>query len=411
MPAEPTSATPRQGEDPSPATRWDIVAIALAAGIITGFQVGKVPPALPALRADLGLDLVTAGWVASIFNATGAVLGVAIGLLTDRMGPRRVLIGCISLLGLGSLLGGLAPGGTALLAARFLEGVGSIGTTVAAPKIIAAATRTSDHGRAFGIWGTYMPVGMALSMVAAPTLLTAWGWRGLWLINAAMIALFLVLLAWSIQPRRWPVAYAGSADFDWVGARATLTRSSPWLFGLCFGVYTVQWSAMMAWLPTFLIETLGHSTARASSLAALVVFANAIGNLAAAWAMHRGVPRWLLITLAFAAMGAAASGVFAADTPPAWKIPLALAFSTVGGLLPASVFAGAAAHAATASQVALASGFAIQGANLGSLVGPPTMALAVGAAGGWHGSSGLMLGAAVAGLILVFRIKLVDAHR
>ena len=42
-------------------TRWDIVAIAFAAGYMVGMQVGKVPPALPMLQAELDLSRVIAG--------------------------------------------------------------------------------------------------------------------------------------------------------------------------------------------------------------------------------------------------------------------------------------------------------------------------------------------------------------
>ena len=60
-------------------TRWDIVALALAAGYVVGFQVGKVPPALPLLQAELGLPRVIAGLIASSFYGVGAVFGVVGG--------------------------------------------------------------------------------------------------------------------------------------------------------------------------------------------------------------------------------------------------------------------------------------------------------------------------------------------
>ena len=125
----------------APPTRWDVVLMALGAGILAGFQVGKVPPALPVLRAALGFDLVTAGWLTSIYYAIGAVFAVAVGLLSDRAGPRRLMLAGVAFLGAGSLMGGLAGDGALLLVARFLEGFGFVGVTVTAPKLIAAAAR------------------------------------------------------------------------------------------------------------------------------------------------------------------------------------------------------------------------------------------------------------------------------
>jgi len=385
---------------PAAATRWDIVLMALGAGILAGFQVGKVPPALPVLRESLGLDLVSAGWLTSIYYAIGAAVAVAVGLLSDRVGPRRLMLAGVAFLGVGSLMGGLVSGSAWLLVARFVEGFGFVGITVTAPKLIATAARPRDHGLAFGIWGAYMPLGMAIAMLIAPALLDSIGWRGFWLVSAVLVALFMAALGWSLHPRRWPVAFDAQAP-DWPGVRETLVRAALWLFGLSFALYTLQWFAITAWLPTFLIETQGRSAAGAAIWGAMVVAANAFGNFAAAWLMHRRAPRWVLTGIAFCAMGGASAGIFLSGTPDDLKIVLAFVFSAVGGLLPAAAIAGAAAHAPRAAFVAMASGFVVQGAAIGSLLGPPVMAAAVEGLGGWAASWWVMLAVSGAGLGLV----------
>lgn len=391
----------------APPTRWDVVLMALGAGVLAGFQVGKVPPALPVPRSALGFDLVTAGWFTSIYYAIGAVFAVAVGLLSDRAGPRRLMLAGVAFLGAGSLMGGLAGDGALLLVARFLEGFGFVGVTVTAPKLIAAAARPRDHGLAFGIWGAYMPLGMAIAMLLAPALLAAVGWRGFWLASAALVALFMAALAWRLRPRCWPAAFESRA-LDRRGVRATLVRPALWLFGLCFALYTLQWFAIMSWLPTFLIETQGRTPAGAAVWGAAVVGVNALGNFAAAWLMHRRARRWVLIAVAFAVMGGAAAGVFLAGAPGGLKIALAFAFSAVGGLLPAAAIAGAAVHAPAAAFVAMASGFVVQGAALGSLLGPPVLAGAVEGLGGWAASWWLMPAVSLAGLALAATLARTD---
>ena len=86
--------------------------------------------------------------------------------------------------------------------------------------------------------------------------------------------------------------------------------------------------------------------------------------------------------------------------PNALRVPLALVFSAVGGLLPAAALAGAAAGAARAALVATASGSVVQGAALGSLLGPPVLAAAVAGLGGWAASWWVMLAVSGAGLCL-----------
>ena len=91
--------------------------------------------------------------------------------------------------------------------------------------------------------------------------------------------------------------------------------------------------------------------------------------------------------------------MFAPFAPDALRLPAAFLFSGLGGLLPAAALAGAAAQAAGPAQVAIAGGVAVQGANVGSLLGPPAMAFAVGLAG-WGGAYWLNLAAGALGLAL-----------
>ncbi len=73
-------------------TPWGHVFLYVGAGIVAAFQVGKAPPLLPAIRADLGIDLFLAGWILSTVNITGLFLGSAAGAVADRFGYRRLLL-------------------------------------------------------------------------------------------------------------------------------------------------------------------------------------------------------------------------------------------------------------------------------------------------------------------------------
>ncbi|MEQ9639876.1 MAG: MFS transporter [Alphaproteobacteria bacterium] len=385
-------------------TDWAAVAMALAAGIIVAMQVGKVPPALPMIRDDLGIDLVTAGWVASILNAIGACLGALAGALVYARRPRTAVLAGLALLLVGGVLGALSASGFWLLAARFVEGIGLLGAVVAAPRLIVASAAARDRGLAMGIWGAWMPAGMAIAMLVAAYWLDGHGWRGLWWLNAALVLAFLPAFAWFTRATAPPPARRG---VDWAGFRATCARPGPWLLGMIFGVYSLQWFAMMIWLPTLLIDEMKLTGPVAALLAAAVVATNVLGNLAAAAAMHRGVRRPWLIAAGYVAMAATAVGLYAPDAAVPLKLLLAFGFSLLSGLLPAATLAGTAAHAPSAGQVGAVNGIAVQGANLGNLLGPPAMAAVV-AAAGWSASYWVMLIGCAAGLGLTAWLALVE---
>ena len=377
----------------------------IASGVAASLHVGKVPPALPALREELGLGLVAGGWVASIFNLIGATLGIASGLAADRLGARRVLAAGLVFLVAGSVWGATADSSAALLASRVLSGLGLVTVAVAAPGIIVAVAPPRDHGLALGAWSIYMPTGMAIAMLSAPLVLPGLGWRGLWLILAGLTAVVLVIVLTATRgvsgrpstPRRI------SAD--------ALRRPGPWLLAAAFACYTVQFFAVTTWMPTFLVESHGSTRQSAALAGALVVAANIVGCLAGAWLLHREAARWKLLAITYLVMAPCAAGAFSAGLPPVLVVALAAIFSAVGGLLPAAVLAGTAVHAPSRDHVATVNGFVVQGSHVGVVVGPPVFAMFVAAFGSWEQGWILMAALGIAGLGVTAGIRAVELGR
>jgi len=391
-------------------TRWTIIVIAVAAGITVGFAVGKVPPAIAVISVDFALSKVTAGWLASIFFAFGAGFGMLTGMAGIRIGARKLLLTGLFILGIASFVGAWVVGGGMLLAMRVVEGVGFAAIVSAAPKIIFDAAEPKDRDLALGIWSTYMPAGMTIAMVVSSFLIEPLGWRGVWLISAGSGLAVAILVLVGMKNSQWPEQARTdiSTVFDWDSVRATLGSRALWLYSGAFILFTVQWFAIAAWLPTFLTETQGRLPMVAALLSALVVATNVAGNLIGAWLLHRGVARWLLLVAANLLMGVTGALILAGFIPDAAKIPLAIIFSTGSGVLPAAAFSGAAVHAPKPDLIAMASGLLAQGAAIGMLLGPPLMAIVVGGLGSWENAWWCMLICPVAGLVLTFGIFLIE---
>ena len=280
-------------------SRWDIVFLTLAAGIIAAVQVGKLPPAIPLLRAELGISLVTAGWAASLFNIAGALGGIFIGAQVEHFGIRRTILICLAILSLGAMIDALAPFAGWLMLGRGFVSLGFVGIAVTAPRLVAAAAALErHHGLALGLWSIYMPAGMALAMFLAPLLIPDLGWRGFWLICALAGIVFIPLYWAASTPNRWTSPPKSASRNVLRNIRISLNRPAPWIMAGCFALYSIQWLAVMVWLPTFLIERHGMSNGEAAMGTAVVVAVNILGNLTAGWLLHRGAARWLLIVIA-----------------------------------------------------------------------------------------------------------------
>ena len=308
---------------------------------------------------------------------------------------------------LSGVAGRVATSGTMLLGIRVFEGIGFATIVAAAPKITFDATRPADRDLALGIWSGYMPGGMALAMVVAPFLAEPLGWRAMWWLLTGLALLATVLAVVGTGQRRWPEQPRRDPDagFDWAaGARATLPVGALWLYGGAFLLFTVQWFAVAAWLPTFLIETQGRGPVSAALFSALVVGMNVTGNLIGGWLMHRRVPRYVLVGAANVIMAVTGMLILAGFVPDEAKIPLAIIFSTGSGILPAAGIRGRGCPCAQARS--RGHGQRLHGAGRRDRHAdrPPLMAVVVGGFGSWEAAWWCMLICPAIGLVLSVRL-------
>ena len=363
-------------------TRWGIVVLTVATGFLVAFQVGKMPVALTSIRSDLGLGIVAAGWAVSLLNLTTAVLGAPGGVISDRIGHRRLLLGSLALLAAGSALGAAAENAVVFLISRFVESLAVLGLLVSIPAFLFAAAAERHRGTTLAMWSARTPFGMALMIIATPLILTLTGWRGLWLVNAAIALIALVALTVVTRRAVRHTAVPRSQLTWWSSLRLVLVRPGPWVLAASFITYAAMWMAVMVWLPTFLTEVRGWTLAAAAWGTALVVVANVPSNLVCGHLAQRGVPTWILIAAPSLVMGVTGYGIFAPEVPDVLKLSLAVAFSLLGGFLPGAILVAVPRYAPSPDQIGAVNGVVVQGASFGHFIGPPVLAVLVSWSGG-----------------------------
>lgn len=389
-------------------TPWPLIALLVAAGVVAAFHVGKMPPSIPSIRAELDASLRQAGWLLSTINLVTALGGMAIALTADRFGHRRLVLLGTGLCAVASLFGAFAVDVELLLVTRVVEGLGFIAVTVAAPTLLLRICTPASQRITMAIWTTYMPAGAGTMMLIAAVILPVTSWRIVWLVaSAASILMLIALLVVGLRRRELdPVPVSHRPVLGEM--KEVASSGGPLAIALCFGAYSCCWFAVVGFLPTLQIDRLGFSTSTAAIVTALVAMVNVTGNLSAGWLLHHGVPRVFVIVGAAVTMSFCAAGVFVDGVPDILRLVLAGIYSAVIGVIPGSLFTAIPVHAPRPQLAGAATGLLMQGSNIGSLLGPPiTGALVAGA--GWPSAAWLTstaLGvAAAAGLFLHWREK------
>ncbi|WP_176157744.1 MFS transporter [Burkholderia multivorans] len=387
-----SSVTAPAAASPSRGYRAAVVNVVLAS-IVSALHVGKATIALPSLQQQFGGSLASLSAIMSVFPFVGVFGGIAAGLLVRRWGDRRLLIAGLVALGVASVAGAAADSFAVLLATRVAEGVGFVIVVVAAPAVLNRVTPPASRTVVFGLWSTFMPAGIALSMVVGPLL---GGWRSGWVAAAVLTFAAAAALPMTTSAGARDDAHAprvGAALRDVVASRATT------LLALAFATYNVQFFAAMTFLPVFLMQRLGVSVGAAGLIAAAIVASCVIGNLTAGWLLARGARPGIVMAATSVAIGAAGAGLFAAATPAPVAVALGFAFSAIAGLLPATILACAPMSVPSPSLAPLGIGWVVQGNYLGQVIGPLAIGTIVGALG-WSGGIALMIAAAFVGAAL-----------
>ncbi|MCJ8518002.1 MFS family permease [Pseudorhizobium tarimense] len=382
-------------------TCWSRVLIAVMGGAAAALHVGKVPPALPLLHEELGLDLVSAGWLMGLVSLMGSLLGLVVGRMADQLTHRCAMLLALSLLFVGSALGASSVGPWQLFASRIVESFGLILTVVAAPALITSATAPNDRGLAFAAWAGWLPVGVGAMMLASPLLLPTFGWRAAWIAAALATSVPLVaLLAASSDGRSGGTASATIVE----GATLTARLPTSWLLAGMFLLYSASFMSVFGFLPTMLIEDMGLTLARASLLTAFAVIANVPGNLLGGVLIRRGTPRWCLIVAAFSLLTLCAFVVFSPVLPLLLRYPAAILYAAAGGLLPAAIMSALPDYAARRDLVSTISGFVMQGTNIGQFLGPLLLATIV-SRFGWTTAPAYVAATGLLGVILAMTFR------
>jgi EmrB/QacA subfamily drug resistance transporter len=193
--------------------RWVLVVTVLGSALVM-LDGTVVNVALARIGADLGAGFTDLQWTVNAYTLTLAALILLGGSLGDRFGRRRMFLIGVIWFALASLLCGLAPNVSALVAARALQGIGGALLTPGSLAIISASFAGSDRAAAVGAWSGLGGVAGAVGPFLGGWLV-GWSWRAVFLINLP-VAVAVVLVAVRHVPESRDPDAAGS--LDWAGA-------------------------------------------------------------------------------------------------------------------------------------------------------------------------------------------------
>ena len=215
----------------SGAGRWIVAATVLGSGMAS-IDATVVGIALPTIGREFHASLAQLQWVVNGYTLTLAALLLLGGSLGDRFGRRRIFTTGVVWFTVASMACAVAPGATALIVLRVVQGMGGALLTPGSLAILQASFRQEDRGRAIGAWTGLGGVASAVGPFVGGWLIAVASWRWIFVINFPIGLVVLVLAVRHVPETRDPSA---PARVDVPGALLVMTALAGITYGLIDG--------------------------------------------------------------------------------------------------------------------------------------------------------------------------------
>src|SRR5450830_1552180 len=194
--------------------KWLILTSVSLGSLMATLDGSIVNIALPAMQTDFRVDLTTIQWVVVAYLLVIGSLLLPFGRLGEVLTFKRVYLVGFAVFTLASVFCGASPNETALIGFRVIQGVGAAMIMAMGPAIVARTFPAAERGRALGLNGISVSIGLSLGPALGGVLTQVGTWRAIFLINAP-IGLLAILWAAHVLPSETP---GNGQSFDVKGA-------------------------------------------------------------------------------------------------------------------------------------------------------------------------------------------------
>lgn len=265
------------------------VGLCFMVALMEGLDLQAAGIAAVGMAQAFALDKMQMGWIFSV-GILGLLPGALVGgMLADRYGRKRILLGSVLLFGLFSIATALAWNYPTLLLARLLTGVG---LGAALPNLIALTSEAAGprfRGRSVSLMYCGVPIGAALGFFG---LAAAWQ-TVFWIGGIVPLLLVPLLLRWLPES---PVFQRSARGVPLRTLLAPGNATATLLLWLCYFFTLLVVYMLINWLPMLLVGQ-GFSPSEAAGVMFVLQFGAACGTLLLGALMDKLSPLWMSLLI------------------------------------------------------------------------------------------------------------------
>ena len=193
------------------------------------------------------------GLALGIYGLTQAILQIPLGLLSDKIGRRPVILAGLVMFILGSVVAATADTAIGVVVGRALQGMGAIASTLMA--LVTDLTAEQNRTKAMASIGGSIGISFAIAMILGPVVASSFGMAGIFWLTAIM-GLIGVVIIFKVVPKTFSMRQNRETQTD-LQQLGYLLRN-PSLMRLNIGIFFLHLTLMAAFvvIPSVLVRQL-----------------------------------------------------------------------------------------------------------------------------------------------------------
>ncbi len=227
--------------------------------MLDAFDVMLYSLVLASLMRDLDLSKTEGGLLNSLTLIASAVGGIIFGMIADRHGRKRALMGSVLTYSIFTGLCGFSQTLWQLAVLRIGLGLGMGGEWASGAALVSESWPASARNRAFAFMQSAWAIGFAAAAVVAGLVLPIWGWRGVFFVGV-LPALFVLWVQRAVEePEIWRAGRegaalgAGTADIRFADLFRGSLGSTTMIITLMNACVLFGWWGLNTWVPAYLV--------------------------------------------------------------------------------------------------------------------------------------------------------------
>ncbi|MGW7646212.1 MFS transporter [Streptomyces bobili] len=188
--------------------RWAILGVLMLSLLIVVLDNSILNVAVKTISTPapvgLGASQSELEWAINSYTLVFAGLLFSAGLLGDRLGRKKVLLGGLAVFGIGSALAAESGSPAQLIAFRALMAVGAAFVMPATLAVLMNVFEREEQPKAIGIWAGGVGLAIAIGPITGGLLLDHFWWGSVFLVNVPIVITAIVLMVWLVPDSRDP---------------------------------------------------------------------------------------------------------------------------------------------------------------------------------------------------------------